>query len=312
MKRLAETLGQRLTALSGTQASLRIRACAKRDEAATRAELPRHGAAFIVQLTGSEKPGPLLFLLAHRAALCVATARTESDEAAVQARITADDGLNETERKALQELTRGLGEDLMQAVQDAGGKVEGQVELAFLTNSVWSTDGDPLPEGDALGAALELTFGKTKGLESSLLLAADLAAKALPAIEVDAAYSQAPTGGVGTGLRVLGVGTSPFLDDLRNKLGPESTLTPCSGIAELIAQFADSDGAVVEIVAGHEDQLALLFGIRALPDARELPLVVVLEHSTVINVLRCGRLGLHRVLPAEFAAEDLSRRLQAH
>lgn len=290
-------------ALADGGAALRSTACEVRDEAAVREALPPACASFVIPLTRGEVSAKMIFLLPPAASRRLIWA--QADDGADKC--GSEDALSDEETDLLdgraEAFGKALGSLLGSSLQDAE---LGEITANHLKDAAWSSE-DPLTEGAHL--SLDFEVDALGGTAAGQLLAPVMVFEEIAPDMLDAPpeAEPPPPGTIPDGLVSMTM-TPAVAQRIEEGLG---AVNDCGGLDLLVAAWSRPDvgGAVVEIPAGGEYMLTALRGLLDFPGCAERPLVILLEQPTTWNVIRCGRLGLFDVLPANCSGSDIARKV---
>ena len=254
-----------------------------------------------------EDEGLFLCLAGRDAAL--ALARSQDDSDTLTERLEDEATFKDEEKEALGPVREALAEALREVVSTADQNDWQAAHLDLLSESAWAGGKDPVPSEQLLSAEIEVKVDGGAVSKGLVLLGPDLVQNHL-SHALKPQEAPGPDGGAAPGgTFVLYPASSPLKDRILSQMG--QAVQECETLPELMRGFAadETAGLVVGISQKDLPLLALLRGMKELPGCGEKPIVVVLEKPTVSNVVRCGRLGLYRVLPPEFSSGDFGERI---
>ncbi len=296
----AQTLGAALGAWTSKKAEVAVVAQSFREDASLRGDLPSSGVAFALGLKTEGGEGRGLLFVGPNAASLVAEALGAA---------TGDgDELGEDDLQALASGLEPMGEAMARVFANLDAQSEGEPRFARLSASTWDEDGgDPVPSGELFGAELEWRLDDRSANGVLLLMPAALARASLDMgtepVETSPAALQGP---------VVVFGLSEENHRKVERATRDQGVKDVGDLGDLVRGFPNPEigGAVVEVKVGQEFLLPNLRALKAFPGCASKPLVVILHDTSHTSVLRAARLGLFALLPMDFQARDLERRIQ--
>ncbi len=298
----ARILGAALADWTSKDAEVAVVAKSFREDASLRGELPSSGAAYVLGLKTEEGEGRGLLFLGPEPA-----ART------AQALGSAEAGEQPLDEEGLQALASGLepiGGALSRMFADLDAEPDGEPRFALLHDSTWNEDGgDPVPSGELFGAELEWRIDGGSASGVLLLMPAAMARAALD-LGSETADATADPATLQGPLLVFGLSTK-HRKTVERAAG-EHGLMDAGDLGDLVRGFPkpETGGAIVEVKVGQEFLLPNLRALKAFPGCAPKPLVVILQDTSPVSVMRAARLGLFGLLPNDFQPRDVERRIQ--
>ena len=303
LRRTFSDFSRRSSKEVGRTIDIDIQSLALKGEDEIRPEVPSDGFTWGIQVPGAEGH---IFALVGRAVALSLSRPTDDAEGALADRLADDASFSDEEKAAIQSTQDLLCQSLVEVAKSSASSDTLESYTDLIEASAWASGNDPIGPGTMVVATIQTTIDGGDAEAGLVLLSPALIQEQFSAT-LTATASASESGESGDYL--FYPASSSMKEHITAQFG--SPPQECETVAELMRGFvnAGTSGVVVGVNKGEEHILALLRGMKELPDCQDKAIVIVLEESSAANVVRCGRLGLFSVLPKDFTANDLTARL---